>query len=160
MSRSPAEVRRAQVADAATVARLLVAFNTEFDTPTPPAAVLTERLTHLLATDTTWALLAEVPEAVGVALITVRPNVWYPGPVALLDELYVAPPHRNGGIGSALIALLMEETRVGGVSSVEISVDDGDSDAQRFYRRHGFTDVDEVTGEGASYWYLELDAPR
>ena len=44
----------------------------------------------LLATDETVAILAGTP-AVAVALVTLRPNVWYAGRVALLDELYVAP---------------------------------------------------------------------
>ena len=90
-----AEVRRATVDDAERVAGLLHDFNTEFDTDSPGPAVLAERLRGLLAGTQTFALLSGDP-AVGIALVTLRPNVWYPGPVALLDEMYVAPQARGG----------------------------------------------------------------
>ncbi|HMC39713.1 MAG TPA: hypothetical protein VKI19_08635, partial [Acidimicrobiales bacterium] len=80
----PAPRRRATPADAGTVAALLDAFNREFGTPTPGPEVLARRLGRLLATDTTLALLIGEPAA-GVALVTFRTNVWYVGPVALLD---------------------------------------------------------------------------
>jgi len=80
--------RVATVPEAATVARLLDTFNREYDTPTPGAAVLATRIGRLLACGDVIALLTGDP-AVAVALLTLRPNVWYDGPVALLDELYV-----------------------------------------------------------------------
>ncbi len=110
----------------------------------------------MLATDTTFAFLAGAP-AVGVGLVTLRPNVWYDGPVALLDELYVVPDRRGEGIGSAMIELFVAECRARDVGLIEINVDESDVDAQRFYRRHGFTDVDPDSGERASYFLQELD---
>jgi GNAT superfamily N-acetyltransferase len=141
--------------DAAEVAALLDAFNREFDTPTPGRDVLAARLRHLLATPDTFALLAGDP-AVGVALVTLRTNVWYDGTVALLDELYVAPELRGQGIGSGILGLLATEAARRGVSLVEINVDESDVDAQRFYERHGYAGVEEATGERAFYYSQEL----
>lgn len=148
-------VRRAAVDDADLVAELLHAFNTEFDTPSPGAPALSERLRELLAEPHTFALLGGDP-AVGVALVTLRSNVWYPGPVALLDEMYVAPHARGAGIGGAIVDRLVAECRRGGVSAIEINVDEGDVDAQRFYERHGFFGGDPDTGERAFYFSQEL----
>lgn len=148
-------VRRARVDDADIAARLLDDFNTEFETETPGPPVLAARLRQLLAGSETFALLSGEPPA-GIALVTVRPNVWYPGPVALLDEMYVAPDARGSGIGSAIIRRLVEECRSAGVSAIEINVDEGDVDAQRFYQRHGFHGADPATGERAYYFSQEL----
>lgn len=148
--------RAATPADAGDIARLLHDFNTEFDTPSPGAEVLAPRLSTLLAGDSTVAVLAGDPP-VAVALVTLRPNVWYDGPVALLDELYVRPDLRSQGIGSAVVDLVIEICRERRVELVEINVDEADVDAQRFYERHGFSWIEPDTGERAFYFSRELD---
>lgn len=147
--------RLAGTTDAATVARLLHDFNTEFDTPSPGIEVLTERLGSLLAGDRTFAILAGSP-ADAVALITLRPNVWYAGQVALLDELYVVPDRRGNGIGSSILDLLLSIAADREVDLIEINVDEGDVDAQRFYARHGFTATEPGSTEHAFYYWREL----
>jgi GNAT superfamily N-acetyltransferase len=149
------EPRLATVDDAEEVARLLDDFNTEFDTPSPGAEVLATRLRVLLAGDDTFAILAGSP-AVAVALITLRPNVWYAGKVALLDELYVAPDLRGRGIGSAIVEALLSISRARRVDLIEINVDEGDVDAQRFYQRHGFSATEPGATERALYFSQEL----
>ncbi len=144
--------------DAVELARLLHDFNTEFGWPSPGADVLAERLRLLLAGDETFAVLAGAP-AVGLALVTLRPNVWYEGPVAMLDELYVEPALRNRGIGAALIERFLVEAAERRVALIEINVDEPDVDAQRFYRRHGFSEIDGPDGDRAFYFSLELDGP-
>ncbi|HET7489956.1 MAG TPA: GNAT family N-acetyltransferase [Acidimicrobiales bacterium] len=151
--------RLATPADAGEVARLLHDFNTEFATPSPGTGVLEGRLVHLLAGDRIFAVLAGAP-AVAVALATLRPNVWYAGPVALLDELYVAPPLRGRGIGSAVLALVMSTAVARGAELVEINVDEGDTGARRFYERHGFSAGDPDSGEQALYYWHELGGPE
>jgi ribosomal protein S18 acetylase RimI-like enzyme len=106
------------------------------------------------------ALTPEAPAlqiaAVGVAVVTTRRNVWYPGPVALLDELYVAPAYRDRGLGSALISRLIADSTSAGVSAIEINVDEGDTDAQRFYERHGFSATEPDSDERAFYFFREF----
>ena len=156
MGSSVGQPRLATAADASEVARLLHDFNTEFDIPTPGVEWLTARLRELLAGDDTIAILAGDP-AVALALVTLRPNVWYAGRVALLDEMYVAPELRGQGIGSAVIELMLASVRERGAELVEINVDEGDVDAQRFYERHGFSPTEPDTGERAFYFFQELE---
>ena len=154
MTTGPA-VRAATVEDADVLARLLHDFNVEFDTPSPGPAVLARRLRILLPQPTTSALLAGEP-VVGFALVTLRTNVWFDGPVALLDELYVRPDLRDRGIGSAVVERLLADSVAAGVAMVEINVDEGDVETLRFYERHGFTRTEPGSDERAFYVWREL----
>lgn len=156
MSDRARQVRVASVEESGEVARLLHDFNTEFETPSPGIAELATRLRHLLSGDDTFAVLAGVP-AVAVGLVTMRRNVWFTGPVALLDDLYVETGSRGRGIGSEVIDLIVRTCRERGVALIEINVDEGDVDAQRFYLRHGFDWTVPDTGEKAYYFHMELD---
>ncbi|HTX00916.1 MAG TPA: GNAT family N-acetyltransferase [Acidimicrobiales bacterium] len=151
-------LRVATPADAAEVARLLHDFNSEFGEPSPGLEVLTGRLGALLAGDMTLAVLAGDPP-VGLALVTLRSNVWYDGPVALFDEMYVVPSWRDRGVGSALLELCCELVGRRGVELVEIDVDGEDIDARRFYERHGFSCVSGSHGEPELRYSCELPAP-
>jgi GNAT superfamily N-acetyltransferase len=159
MVRDEPTIREATPDDAGEVARLLHDFNTEFDTPSPGVDVLAARLRELLAGGDTFAILAGTSPgtpAVAVALVTLRSNVWYSGPVALLDELYVVPRLRGHGIGSALIDRLGSMARARGVDLIEINVDEGDVDTRRFYERHGFSATEPGSTERAFYYSREL----
>ena len=147
--------RLASPAEAAVIAQLLDDFNREFDVATPGVEVLAMRLRGLLAGDHTVAIVVGRP-AVAVGLITRRPNVWYDGAVALLDELYVVPRLRDRGIGSAIIGHLLGVAPTMGIVRIEINVDEGDRDARRFYERHGFSATEPDTGEQALYYSREL----
>lgn len=91
-----------------------------------------------------------------VALVTLRPNVWYQGPVALLDELYVVPELRGQGIGTKVLQLVVDTCRRMGAELVEINVDESDVDAQRFYESHGFQGYEAGTSDRMYYYFQEL----
>jgi GNAT superfamily N-acetyltransferase len=148
-----ADVRRAGVADAGTVGALLHDFNTEFDTPTPGADVLTGRLRTLLAGDDLVALLHSDP-ADALAVVSFRPNVWFDAPVALLDELYVRPDLRGRRIGHALIEAVEALAAERGGRIVEVNVDGEDVDARRFYAAHGYVFIEPGAAE-PSYYYAK-----
>jgi len=92
----------------------------------------------------------------GVALLTLRPNVWHDGPVALLDELYVVPHLRGHGIGSALLTAAEKMTCDRGGQLLEINVDDDDASARRFYERHGYSNREPDEDEPMYYYCREL----
>jgi GNAT superfamily N-acetyltransferase len=143
------------VAEAATIARLLDAFNREFDTPTPGVPVLEERLQRLLPSGDLVALLDGDP-AQGVAVVALRPSVWHDGPVGVLEELFVLPGLRSRGVGSRLLRAAEAVVRRGGGSALQIEVDSGDADARRFYERHGYADHDPGRQDQALSYFRDL----
>jgi len=59
--------------------------------------------------------------------------------VALLEDMVVAPAWRKAGIGSQLLEAAITHARQTGCQRITLLTDDINTDAQRFYRRHGFT---------------------
>ena len=137
------EVRRATPDDAAVLGRLLWDFNTEFDTETDDADVLAARFGRILALDGILAVLAEdAGTAVGFALVSLRPAIWFDGPVSQLEELYVVPALRDRGIGTQVLDRCRRLVRGLGSPEMHINVDEVDVDTRRFYERHGFVNVE------------------
>ncbi len=58
-----------------------------------------------------------------------------------LKQLYTAAGATGGGIGTALIDWALAEARAEGADEIQLSVWSGNTDAQRFYHRHGFAQV-------------------
>jgi ribosomal protein S18 acetylase RimI-like enzyme len=152
---SGARPRRATTADAAVVAQLLHDFNVEFSTPSPGPDALRSRLTLLLVGDDVVVLLVGEP-ASGLAVLSFRPNVWYEGPVAILDELYVSPDLRGRGLGSALLDAACDLLRDRAGTLMEINVDGEDTGARRFYEARGFTNTEPNRTDPMLYYYREL----
>ena len=148
-------VRQATVSDAVVVAELLDAFNREFDTPSPGTEVLTARLRRMIDGGRLVALLTGDP-AVGAAVLSFRVNVWYDGPVALLDELYVRPDMRGHRFGHALLEAACHLARERGAETLEINVDGEDTDARRFYEAHGFANTEPGATEPMFFYYRDL----
>ncbi len=90
-------VQTASRADAPVLGRLLADLRAEFDDETDSAQVLAERFARILQDPDVFALVSGGDT--GFALVTLRPAIWFDGPVAQLEELYVVPARRGDGIG-------------------------------------------------------------
>lgn len=147
----PAAVRRASTAQAGMIGRLLFDFNTEFDTAGSSAEEFAARFARLLERDDFVVLLSgNDQDPTGFAVLTLRLTHYFDGPLAQLEELYVRPELRDQGIGTALLeaAIRLVRERHGG--EMHINVDEVDTDARRFYERHGFVNIEP----GADYRML------
>lgn len=140
-------VRIATPDDAVVLGQLLADFNTEFDAGGQDSALFAARFSTLLGRDDLLALLAGPAEdPVGFALATFRPTPYADGPLAQLEELYVRPAVRSRGTGTALVRALRAEAARRNALEILINVDADDTDARRFYERHGFRCLDPDSG--------------
>ena len=138
----------AEPADAERLGALLHDFQTEFNDATPGAAVLAERIRDAIERDAAVFVLA--PD--GFAQISFRPTIVY-GLVALLEELYVAPPARGRGQGRALLEHAMDVARERGAISIELNTSESDTAARGLYDSAGFTNLEQ----GSPMLFYERD---
>jgi ribosomal protein S18 acetylase RimI-like enzyme len=131
-------VRRATVADAPKVARLLYDFQTEFSEPVPQVAVLGERVAEFIERgEATFLLVGSGPD--GIAEIRFRPSLMTGALDAYLEEFYVAPAKRGRGLGRALLEAAMETARAEGAMHMDLGTSEDDAAARALYESAGFT---------------------
>ena len=150
--------REAGPEDASLVGELLHDFNVEFESPPPSAGTLAERFRPLLAREDVLVQLGIAKgEVAGFAFLTLRPTPYYEdGSFAQLEELYVLPTLRGGGVGTTLLADVVDLVRAKGAGEVHINVDEIDVDTRRFYERYGFVNVQPGTGHRMLCYLREL----
>jgi ribosomal protein S18 acetylase RimI-like enzyme len=150
--RSELTVRRADVADAETIGRLLHDFNSEFGDPTPGPAALAERIRELLADGEATVLLGGA-EPQGLAVLRFRPAIWTQGLDCYLEELYVVPDRRGQGLGRALMEAAMDLARRRGAKHMDLGTSEDDVAARGLYESLGFTNREHPPDGAVSYFY-------
>ena len=145
-------VRRAELADADAVGRLLHDFNTEYDDITPGPDALAERVRELIASGETIVLLAGGgPE--GLAVLRFRPALWTSGLECYLSELYVVPNRRGQGLGRALMETALAVARKRGADSMDLGTGDEDVAARALYESLGFSNREGKPDGPVNYFY-------
>lgn len=145
-------VRFGTTAEADSIGRLLYDFNREFDEPTPSPPDLADRIKLLLEDGDTLILLAgDGPD--GVAVLRFRRAIWSSGFECYLAELYVVPHLRHQGIGRALMNVAVAEARKRGADTMNIEVDEPDTEARNLYESLGFSNRTDGSDGPVMYVY-------
>lgn len=78
-------------------------------------------------------------EVVGFAMIRVETGDYEQDVTrGVVENLYVAPDHRNGGVGTALLTTAEDALANRGCEVVALEAMAANEDAHRFYQRHGY----------------------
>jgi ribosomal protein S18 acetylase RimI-like enzyme len=77
--------------------------------------------------------------AVGYLVLTWGFSIEFGGFVAILDELFVVPEHRGGGLGTAALSAAETICRERGVLALRLEVEHSNRRALELYTRAGFT---------------------
>src|SRR5262245_35345551 len=77
-------------------------------------------------------------EVVGAAVLSFVWTLEHGGASTWLDELYVHPAHRRGGIGRALVAAAVGVAEAAGCRALDLEVQEGHEEASRLYESLGF----------------------
>jgi ribosomal protein S18 acetylase RimI-like enzyme len=79
---------------------------------------------------------------------------------AHIHHFMVAAPSRGLGVGSAMIRESLDRAQRAAVRQVSLKVHADSVDAQNFYRRHGFVELDRQLRSGQTYLFLGLSLPE
>jgi GNAT superfamily N-acetyltransferase len=145
-------VRRAEVADAGNIGRLLHDFNTEYDEYTPGAEAMGRRIAELLESgDVTVLIGGDGPD--GLALLRFRPSLWSESLDCYLEELYVVPGQRGRGLGQALMEAAIETARAEGAGYMDLGTAETDTAARALYEKMGFSRTEGKPDGPINYFY-------
>ncbi len=145
-------VRRARLADAETIGRLLHDLNSEFQDPTPGPRAMAERVRRLLIGRETKVLLGGTgPD--GIAVLRFRPALWTEALECYLAELYVVPDRRGQGLGRALMEAAIELAREEGAAYMDLGTSEDDVAARALYESLGFSNREGKPDGPVNYFY-------
>ena len=139
-------VRRAEVADAEPLARLLEAFLEEEGKP-PEAPVRAADLARWLAPPepSFRALIGlQDEDALGYLAFYAAFSLFKPGPVLLVENLYVVPAARGSGLGRRLMSAAAGEAQRLGFRRIELHVRNDRPEVGRFYEALGMRAAGEA----------------
>jgi len=93
--------------------------------------LLKDARSHFLVAARKWT-------PVGFIYFTIRQTVLHRSPSAMIDELVVTKEHQGEGIGKQLVLATIERCKQLGCCEVEVSTEQTNVKAKRFYRKCGF----------------------
>jgi GNAT superfamily N-acetyltransferase len=145
-------IRRAELADAGDVGRLLHDFNTEYGDYTPGPEAMGKRIRELIESgDVTVLIGGDGPD--GLALLRFRPSLWSESLDCYLEELYVVPGGRGKGLGRALMEAAIDTARAEGAGYMDLGTAETDTAARALYEKMGFSRTEGKPDGPVNYFY-------
>ena len=135
-------IRACRVGDLPAIAALLSQLHPDEDPLDPSSPSLRRAWDAVLARpDERWLLVAvRADTLVGTIDCILVPNLTHDGATyGVVENLVVDRRCRRAGIGSALMAAVIQRARRSGCYKVQLLSHTGRTDAQAFYERAGFT---------------------
>ena len=134
------EVRSAQAADAAEVARLLSACGVAVAAP-----AMADRLEAIRTHGQAACLVSTGYDGLsGLVALCWAPVLHQPRPVACVTAFVVAPDERRRGIGRMLVKAASQAARAAGCDLIELAAPPGETAVAAFCRTTGFLPQGEV----------------
>ncbi len=134
-------VRDIREADAQDWRRLWAGYNDFYETSVP--AEVTEHTLHRLL-DPTSAMIGRIAEidgrVAGFSVSVLHDSSWTTSPICYLEDLFVDPTFRGGGVGRALIQDLIDLGRMRGWSQLYWVTRATNEAARRLYDKFGQAD--------------------
>jgi GNAT superfamily N-acetyltransferase len=133
------EIRRASRSDVDAIVEMVRSFYAESAYPFDAAHVFAavDGLLSDPRRGRAWVVVDE-GAPVGYGVLTYGYSIEYGGVDAFVDELWIAPALRGGGLGTRILDLVDEECVKKSVGALHLEVERENPAAERMYRARGF----------------------
>jgi len=133
-------IRRAGPEHAADIRRLLAVQLAEHHVDIP-AAELDSAIHGVIDVPKRGFFLVALQDGacVGVAYVSFIWALEHGGHAGWLEELYVMPEQRAGGVGTQLLEAVIAAARAAGCAALDLEIDRDHERVRSLYERHGFT---------------------
>lgn len=133
-------VRRGGPEHAADLRRLLAVQLAEHHVDVP-AAALASAIDGVIGMPKRGFFLVALRDGacIGVAYVSFIWALEHGGHAAWLEELYVVPEHREGGVGTRLLEAVIAAAEASGCAALDLEIDSAHERVRPLYVRHGFT---------------------
>ena len=141
-------IRLATTLDHAAIAALVIAFRNHLQRTAPSDQALSRSVERLLASgDAEFCLFeADVEGAadgarrvLGYVLLRFRESMWASGTEATLEDLFVDPAARQGGVGRQLVQFAVQRARDRTCTTLCLDTNENNIASQRIYQAIGFS---------------------
>ncbi|MFA9400515.1 MAG: GNAT family N-acetyltransferase [Acidobacteriota bacterium] len=133
-------LRLAAPTDLAAVTGLIAAFRDFLGSARPDNAAIEATVATLIDDRSTEYLLIGDPET-GFAQSRFRLSVWTGTEDAWLEDVFVEPGARGGGLGRTLVEAAVERARARGCGRIQLDCNRDNEAAIRLYKSLGFTPI-------------------
>lgn len=135
-------IRKATPEDAVSIVEMAITFRNHLERHAPTAPQFLSSITRLLSSDEAQFFLAIQNEApVGYVLQRYRFSMWACGLEATIEDLFVEPALRKGGIGRALIEFALQTARECGCTTVCLDTNEFNAASTAIYTQLGFSAI-------------------
>jgi ribosomal protein S18 acetylase RimI-like enzyme len=150
-------LRVATATDGGPIAALAIAFRNHLQRTEPTDASLLASVHQLLASpEAEFDLCLQDGVAVGYVLLRFRHSLWASGTDATLEDLFVHPATRQGGVGRALVEFALQRAKARGCTSMALDTNEHNEASQRIYRSLGFQSHSPRWGGNQLFYRLKL----
>ncbi|HEX9370893.1 MAG TPA: GNAT family N-acetyltransferase [Roseiflexaceae bacterium] len=140
MSEFPLVIRLCELEDTPQIVTMIQAQVAAAGRQAPDPDALAELVHALLSTQFSDFILAELEgRTVGVLQINYRLSTWDVAPYAAIEDFYLAPAARGGGVGTRMLDYACARAEGRGSTFIQSSVRAEDWAARRLYEAFGFT---------------------
>ncbi len=151
---APPRLRRATADDAAAIRDMIEALIAHSGNPPATPAPVTDLARHMSGPrpDIEGVIAERAGKPVGMVLFFPWLSTWRGRLNLYIQDLYVEPAERGGGLGRRLLAAAAREGKARGCKGLLLAVEVSNAAAARFYARLGFQRIEEER-----HWMLAPD---